>query len=204
MKPTHRDPVRRHRIETLCVFCGSSAGANRAYARAARSFGALLAHENITLVFGGGKVGLMGHLADAVLANNGKAIGVIPEALVRKEVAHRSLTEMHVVATMHERKAMMYRLADGFVALPGGTGTLDEMFEVFTWNQLGYLQKPFGLLNVEGYFDHLAAFLAHTVAERFVKAEHLDMLLVDAHAESLLHRLRTAPHIFQDKWIDTP
>jgi uncharacterized protein (TIGR00730 family) len=162
----------------------------------------LLARNDITLVFGGGKVGLMGHLANAALSHGGKAVGVIPEALMRKEVAHDSLTQMHVVKNMHERKAMMYNLSDAFVALPGGTGTLDELFEAFTWIQLGYLQKPLGILNVEGYYDHLTAFLNHTVAERFVKADHLDLLLVDNDAESLLDRLRASTPVSLDKWID--
>jgi uncharacterized protein (TIGR00730 family) len=189
-------------MNSLCIFCGSSPGANGAYAHAARALGTLLAQQNITLIFGGGKVGLMGHLADAVLQNGGKAIGVIPEALVRKEVAHDSLTALHVVRDMHERKALMYALADAFVALPGGTGTLDEFFEVFTWTQLGFLLKPLGLLNVEGYFTRLAAFLDHAVAERFVSRQHLDMLIVDEHPDALLRRLRSASVYPQDKWID--
>lgn len=188
-------------MKSLCVFCGSSPGTNGAYAQAARSFGTLLAQENITLIFGGGKVGLMGQLADAVLLAGGNAVGVIPEALVQKEVAHESLTELHIVKDMHERKAMMYRRSDAFVALPGGTGTLDELFEVFTWTQLGYLSKPIGLLNVEGYFDHLTAFLQHATTERFIKKEHVDMLLVDAVGESLLHRLRNSRPVSAAKWI---
>lgn len=189
-------------MNSICVFCGSSPGANGAYANAARSFGTLLAKNNITLIFGGGKVGLMGQLADSVLSYGGKAIGVIPESLVKKEVAHDSLTEMHVVQNMHERKALMYKLSDAFVALPGGTGTLDELFEVFTWIQLGYLNKPVGLLNVDGYFDHLMTFLRHSVRERFVKAEQLDMLLVDEREDRLLQRMKTYAPMQTDKWID--
>ena len=189
-------------MNSICVFCGSSAGATGAYAEAARRFGTLLAQDNITLIFGGGKVGLMGQLADAVLANRGKAVGVIPEALMRKEVAHGGLTAMHVVPTMHERKALMYKLSDAFVALPGGTGTLDELFEVFTWLQLGYLHKPIGLLNVHGYYDHLASFLNHSVAERFVKAEQLEDLLVDENEASLLARLKNHTPKQIDKWVD--
>lgn len=189
-------------MNSLCVFCGSSPGANGAYAEAARAFGTLLARRGITLVFGGGKVGLMGHLADAVLAHGGTAVGVIPEALVRKEVAHEALTAMHVVKTMHERKALMYELSDAFVALPGGTGTLDELFEVITWNQLGYLTKPVGMLNVNGYFDALGAFLHHTVAERFVRAEHITMLHAEENPERLLARLTSPPIPSPDKWID--
>lgn len=189
-------------MNSLCVFCGSSPGANGNYALAARSFGTLLAQQHITLIFGGGKVGMMGHLADAVLSNGGKAIGIIPEALMRKEVSHDGLTEMHVVPSMHERKALMYKLSDAFVAMPGGTGTLDELFEVFTWLQLGYLHKPIGLLNVEGYFDHLTAFLKHSVTEKFVKAEQLEDLLVDESEASLLIRLKNHTPIQIDKWID--
>ncbi len=186
-------------ITSLCIFCGSSPGANGAYAHAARALGTLLAQQNIALIFGGGKVGLMGHLADAVLQHGGKAIGVIPEALVRKEVAHDSLTAQHVVRDMHERKALMYALADAFVVLPGGAGTLDEFFEVFTWTQLGLLLKPLGLLNVEGYFTRLAAFLDHAVTERFVSRQHLDMLIVDEQPDALLQRASVYP---ADKWID--
>ncbi len=189
-------------MNSLCVFCGSSPGANGAYANAARSFGALLAKNNITLVYGGGRVGLMGELADSVLSNGGKAIGVIPESLVKKEVGHTGLTKLHVVDSMHERKALMYELADAFVALPGGTGTLDELFEAFTWNQLGLHSKPIGLLNVEGYFDHLTSFLDHTVEQRFVKAEHLNLLVVDENEELLLQRLNNTNPVSLDKWID--
>ncbi|MEO8168266.1 MAG: TIGR00730 family Rossman fold protein [bacterium] len=190
-------------MKSLCVFCGSSPGANAAYVNAARSFGELLATNNITLIFGGGKVGLMGQLADAVLNNGGKAIGVIPSRLAIKEVAHAGLTDLHVVKNMHTRKALMYELSDAFVALPGGTGTLDELFEVFTWTQLGFLTKPLGLLNVNNYFDHLTSFLSHTVEERFVKPEHLDMLLVDSNQESLLSRLNKYIPSQSSKWIDT-
>ena len=189
-------------MKSLCVFCGSSPGANGAYAEAARAFGTLLVTNNITLIYGGGKVGLMGQLADSVLKNGGEAIGVIPETLFKKEVAHQNLTKLHVVENMHVRKALMYELSDGFVALPGGTGTLDELFEVFTWIQIGYLSKPIGLLNVNGYFNHLSTFLEHTVAERFVKPEHLTMLLVDDNGESLLHRMHNTNPVSCDKWID--
>jgi uncharacterized protein (TIGR00730 family) len=197
---TSQDSTRT--IHSICIFCGSSPGAHGAYANAARTLGKLLARDNITLIFGGGKVGLMGQLADATLSSGGKAIGVIPEALMRKEVAHEGLTQMHVVPNMHERKALMYKLSDAFVALPGGTGTLDELFEVFTWLQLGYLHKPIGLLNVEGYFDHLAAFLQHSVTERFVRAEQLQDLLVDDNEASLLARLKNHTPIQIDKWVD--
>lgn len=189
-------------MKSLCVFCGSSPGANGNYALAAKALGTLIAGEGITLIFGGGKVGLMGHLADAVLANGGKAIGVIPEALMRKEVAHDGLTQMHVVKDMHVRKAMMYSLADAFAALPGGTGTLDELFEVITWNQLGYFNKPVGLLNVDGYFDGLGTFLRHTVAEHFVKSEHINSVYMERDAHTLLERLRTPQTPLSDKWME--
>lgn len=189
-------------MKSLCVFCGSSPGANGHYADAARTFGKLIAGKGITLIFGGGKVGLMGHLADAVLASGGRAIGVIPEALMRKEVAHEGLTEIHVVKDMHIRKAMMYSLADAFVALPGGTGTLDELFEVITWNQLGFLNQPVGLLNVDGYFDRLAAFLQHTVAEHFIKAEHIDRVILDENPARLLERLCVSYPPMSDKWMN--
>src|ERR1051325_8659898 len=158
-------------MQRLCVFTGSSSGARAAYAEAARELGTLLARRGIGLVYGGARVGLMGAVADAVLAAGGEAIGVIPQALVAKEVAHTGLTALHVVESMHARKAMMSDLSDGFIALPGGWGTLEELFEVLTWAQLGLHRKPTGLLNVDGYFDGLLAFLTHTVAEAFVRTD---------------------------------
>lgn len=175
-------------IKRLCVFCGSSSGRNPAYAASATALGKLLAERGIALVYGGGGTGLMGVVADAILTAGGKAIGVIPFALRTKELAHAGLTEMHVVATMHERKSLMADLSDGFVALPGGIGTLDEFCEIFTWLQLGIHHKPCGVLNIEGYFDTFVSFLDHAVKEGFIKPEFRQPLLVSADPAQMLER----------------
>ncbi len=166
-------------MRSVCIFCGSSPGARPAYTEATEDLGRLLVEHGITLVFGGASVGLMGRLADTVLSEGGEAIGVIPQALVDREIAHLGVTDLHVVETMHERKQLMTDLSDGFLALPGGLGTLDELFEIYTWAQLGMHRKPIGLLNVESYFDGIASFLEHAVAERFVREEHRAMLIVE-------------------------
>ena len=188
-------------MRRVCVFCGSSVGGRAEYADAARRLGTLLAGRGLGLVFGAGHVGLMGVLADAVLAAGGEAAGVIPQALVDKELAHRGLTELHVVGTMHQRKALMADRADAFVALPGGFGTCDEFFEVLTWAQLGIHAKPVGLLNVAGFFDALLAWVDRAVAEGFLRAEHRRLLLVDDDPARLLDTL-AAYHPFAPgpKW----
>ena len=163
-------------MRRLCVFCGSSTGYRPEYRAAARRFGEALAERGVALVFGAGHIGLMGVLADAVLERGGQAIGIIPQALVDKELAHRTLTELHVVETMHQRKALMADLADGFVALPGGFGTADELFEILTWAQLGLHNKPIGLLNTAGFFDPLLSWLDRCVAEGFLRPEHRDFV----------------------------
>ncbi|HXH93381.1 MAG TPA: TIGR00730 family Rossman fold protein [Thermoanaerobaculia bacterium] len=188
-------------MRSLCVFCGSSAGNDPRFAQAASELGALLAKEGITLVYGGGHVGLMGILADAVLANGGKVIGVIPRALWDREVGHRNLTELRVVETMHERKALMASLADAFVALPGGLGTLEEIFEVWTWSQLGIHDKPVGFLDVDGFYAPLLAFLDHGVDAGFVRAPHRAMAIVDGDGESLLRRMDEYEPPKVTKWI---
>jgi len=180
-------------MRRICVFCGSRMGASAVYREAARDFGARLAERGLGLVYGGGRVGLMGVLADAVLAGGGHAWGVIPRALADREVAHGSLTELELVTSMHERKARMADLADAFVALPGGLGTLDEWFEIWTWAQLGIHHKPLGLLNIEGYFDPLLAFLDRAVAEGFVHPEHRAMAAVDDDPARLLDRMLAQP-----------
>jgi uncharacterized protein (TIGR00730 family) len=190
-------------VDRICVFCGSSPGARPAYAAATEGLAELLVDEGIGVVYGGAAVGLMGTLADAVLARRGEIIGVIPRALVDKEIGHRALTDLRVVESMHERKATMAELADAFVALPGGLGTLEELFEVFTWSQLGLHRKPCGLLNVEGYYDGVGAFLDHAVDERFLRAEHRASLIVEPDRHSLLDRLRGfEPEALTPKWID--
>lgn len=185
----------------LCVFCGASAGARPAYDAAARALGATLARRGHDLVYGGANVGLMGTVADAVLAGGGRVAGVIPSALVEKEIAHRGLSDLRIVSSMHERKAAMAELSDGFIALPGGLGTLDELFEILTWAQLGLHAKPCGLLNVEGYYDPLVTFLDHAVAERFVRPAHRAALMVESDADALLDRFLGYRPLAADKWI---
>lgn len=185
----------------ICVFCGSNTGSRPAYAEAAKSLGDLLARRHIPLVYGGGKVGLMGKLADAALAGGGKVIGVIPRSLVLKEVAHSGLTELRVVDSMHERKALMADLADGFLALPGGFGTLEEFCEILTWAQLGLLRKPCGILNVEGYYDHLLSLFDHAVSERFLHPAHRAMVVAENAPEAVLDRVLTYEPPQMDKWI---
>jgi uncharacterized protein (TIGR00730 family) len=190
-------------MRRLCVFCGSSPGARPAYGEAAEQLGRLLVAEGIGLVYGGGKVGLMGSLADAVLADGGEAIGVLPEALVAKEIGHPGLSDLRVVGSMHERKALMADLSDGFVALPGGLGTVEELFEVYTWSQLGLHVKPCGLLDVEGYYDGIAAWLTHAVEERFLREDQREMLIVERDPRALIDRLRRfEPAAIVPKWID--
>ncbi len=192
----------KQRMKRVCVFCGSSPGAREEYAVTARQLAGDLVARGCELVYGGGNVGLMGVVADAVLARGGRVIGVIPEVLLAKEVAHRGLTELRVVASMHERKAVMADLADAFVALPGGLGTLEELFEALTWSQLGLHAKPCGLLNVCGYFDGLLAFLDHAVKERLLKDKHRALLLGGDDPASLLDRLEAWRPPQVDKWID--
>lgn len=176
-------------MRRVCVFCGSSAGARPAYAAAARALGGELAARGLGLVYGGGSVGLMGVLADAVLGAGGEVIGVIPGPLATRELAHAGVTELRVVASMHERKATMAGLADGFVALPGGLGTFEETLEVLTWAQLGIHAKPVGVLDVEAYWDGLRRMLAHAVAERFVRPEYAALLLWGGTPAEVLDRL---------------
>ncbi|MDQ7828648.1 MAG: TIGR00730 family Rossman fold protein [Armatimonadota bacterium] len=175
-------------MRRVCVFCGSSAGVRPAYAAAARALGALLARRGLGLVYGGGRVGMMGVLADAVLAHGGEVTGVIPRHLVEREVAHDGVSTLHVVTTMHERKARMVELADAFIALPGGVGTLEELFEVWAWAQLGLHAKPCGVLNVDGYYDTLQAHVARMVAEGFLRPEHGAMVVFADDPEVLLDR----------------
>lgn len=189
-------------MKTVCVFAGSSSGSRGDYVAAARGLGRALLERKLGLVYGGARVGLMGALADEVLAGGGEVIGVIPEALVAKEVAHAGLTELRVVKSMHERKATMSDLAHGFVALPGGMGTLEEFFEVLTWAQLGFHRKPSGLLNVEGYFDGLLEFLDHSAAERFVRPEHRAMISVASEPGELLDLLAAYQAPVVEKWIE--
>ncbi|MGO4388401.1 TIGR00730 family Rossman fold protein [Microvirga sp. 2YAF29] len=185
----------------LCVFCGSSAGQDPVYLETARLLGETLARNGIELVYGGASVGLMGAVADAVLANGGRVIGVMPQALADKEIAHASLSDLRVVGSMHERKAMMAELSDGFIALPGGLGTFEELFEVWTWAQLGYHKKPCALLNVAGFYDKLADFLDDVVERGFVKPIHRAMLIVQDEPAALIDAIRAYEPPRVDKWI---
>jgi uncharacterized protein (TIGR00730 family) len=189
-------------IARVLVFCGSSPGARPEYAAAADELGRLLAERGLGVVYGGAHVGLMGALADGALAAGGEVIGVIPRQLVRHEIAHPGLTDLREVTTMHERKALMAELSDAVIALPGGTGTLDELFELFTWSQLGLHRMPIGLLDVAGYWQPLLAMLDHMVAERLLRAEHRDTLLVQTEAGALLDALEAYRHTATDKWLD--
>ena len=188
-------------MKRLCVFCGSSRGNIAAFTAAAQALGETLAARNLELVFGGSHVGLMGVLADAVLANGGKVIGVLPRFMDDKALAHPKLTRLHLVDTMHERKKLMAELADGFIALPGGFGTLEEFFEAIAWQQLRLHTHPCGLLNVDGYFDALLTFLRGTVAGGFVRAGHLDRLVVAKTPAELLDGLAHFQPETSDKWI---
>lgn len=187
-------------MQRICVYCGSSPGGRPLYADAARALADVLVRHDLELVYGGADKGIMGVIANAVLERGGKVHGVIPQMLVEKEIAHPGLTELHVVKSMHARKTMMAALSDGFIAMPGGFGTLEEIIEVVTWGQLRFHDKPCGLLNTDGYFDHLVAYLDHAREEGFLRRENRDMLLVDADPAALVRRFEryTAPRV--EKW----
>jgi uncharacterized protein (TIGR00730 family) len=189
-------------LRRVCVFCGSSPGARATYAAGAARLGRLLAERGLTLVYGGGHVGLMGAVADAAMDAGGEVIGVIPEHLERREVAHTGVTDLRVVDSMHTRKALFEELSDGFIALPGGLGTYEELFEILTWGQLGLHAKPVGLLDVDGFYAPLRSFLDHAVEERFVHTEHRSMLLVDDDADRLLDRMAAWRPPVVEKWLD--
>lgn len=188
-------------LQRICVYCGSNSGNDPAYAAAAVSLAEVLVDNDIELVYGGAHKGTMGTLADAVLSRGGKVHGVIPKLLQEKEIAHTELTKLHVVASMHERKSMMAALSDGFIALPGGYGTLEELIEIITWGQLRFHDKPVGILNVRGYFDKLLGYLDHAQAEGFLRPENRAMLLADATPAGLVRQFEAyaAPHV--EKWL---
>jgi len=191
-------------IRSLCVFCGSSPGRDPAFAEAAAVLGRLLAERRITLVYGGGHVGLMGVVADATLAAGGEVHGVITRSLQRQEIAHPGLTRLEVTGSMHARKAAMAAASDGVVMLPGGLGTLDEFFEAATWTQLGIQRTPCGILNVHGYFDPLIALLDHATGERLLRPEHRDLIAVGTEPGPLLDRLTAWEPVAVEKWLDRP
>ena len=189
-------------MKRICVYCGSSSGSRPVYADAARDLAGVLVRHEIELVYGGADKGIMGVIADEVLKLGGSVHGVIPQMLCEKEIAHTGLTELHVVSSMHARKSMMAALSDGFIALPGGFGTLEEIIEIITWGQLRFHEKPCGLLNVAGYFDHLLSFLNHANAEGFLRPENRQMLLAEPSAVRLIQQFErySAPHV--EKWTD--
>jgi len=188
-------------MDSIAVFCGSSEGNDSDVINAAFQLGEHLATKDISLVYGGAKVGLMGQVADGVLAQNGKAIGVIPDFLKRKEVFHPNITELIIVETMHERKLKMHELSNGFIALPGGYGTLEELFEIITWGQLGLHQKPIGILNAKGFFDSMLQFLDTMVTNGFLKQENRDMLLIEDTPKNLLAKMKAYKPTTVPKWI---
>ena len=188
-------------MKSICVYCGSNSGSRPEYLESAASLGKLLAKSGIVIIYGGAGVGLMGAVASAAIDNGGKVIGVIPESFADK-VAHNRLSELQVVPTMHERKSRMFDLSDGFIALPGGIGTMEEAFEIFTWAQLGFHEKPCGLLNICGYFDSMLEFLDHSVSQQFLKKEHREMVIVDKCSEGLLKQFESYKAQKIQKWID--
>lgn len=190
-----------NQLKTICVYCGSSLGKKEAYASAAKLLAESLVARNITLVYGAASIGIMGTVADQVLNLGGQVIGVIPKALAHKEITHNNLTELYVTQSMHERKMQMAELSDGFIALPGGIGTMEELFEIWTWAQLGFHKKPCGLLNIDGYYDALIQFVDHMQQEQFVKSKHHDLLMVNNDPEKLLHQFSSyiPPEITQ--WV---
>ena len=190
----------KEKIQSICIFCGSSTGKNSTYSGAAVRLGRLLAEKDLTLVYGGGNIGLMGEIARSVLDHNGRAVGVIPRFLVEKELVYLDLTELRIVESMHERKAAMAELADAFIAMPGGYGTLEETVEVLTWTQLGLHHKPVGLLNIDGYYEYLSRFFDHMVGEGFLLQEYKDMLLIEKDPAALLDSLQIFKLPQLDKW----
>lgn len=189
-------------MKRICVFCGSSPGARLEYASSARQLGELLAERGLTLVYGGGNVGMMGQLANAVLENGGQITGIIPEAIADMEVAHTGLSDLRVVDSMHTRKALMAELADGFIALPGGLGTLEELVEVLTWAQLGFHDKPCGLLNIEGYFDSFLDFVDHMATQKFILPANRELIIVDRSPAGLVEKMShyQAPKVDKAAW----
>lgn len=188
------------RLNTLCIFCGSSFGRIPEYREITRELGKYLVSKDIKLVYGGGNVGLMGELARSIMDNGGHAIGVIPKRLYEK-VEHVSLSKLHIVDDMHQRKSKMYELSDGFIALPGGIGTIEELTEVFTWHQLGYHNKPVGILNINNYFDNYIKLLSHMVKEKFLKEEHKNIIIHDENPYTLIEKMESFKPVKIEKWI---
>ncbi len=188
-------------MKNITVFCGSNSGFRTDYAEAARNLARLLVEQNIRLIYGGGNVGLMGIIADEVMSAGGAVVGIIPESLDKKEVGHRAITELRVVGSMHERKAQMAELADGFIAMPGGIGTFEEFFEILTWAQLGFHEKPCAILNIAGYYDGLLTLCDNAVNEGFLRPAHRQLILEDSNPEFLLEKMRNLKPLPLEKWI---
>jgi uncharacterized protein (TIGR00730 family) len=188
-------------MKNITVFCGSNSGFRADYAEAAQNLARLFVQNNIRLVYGGGNVGLMGIIADEVMRRGGEVVGIIPESLDRKEVGHRGITELRVVESMHERKAQMAELADGFIAMPGGIGTFEEFFEILTWAQLGFHDKPCAILNIAGYYDGLLALCDNAVSEGFLRPAHRQLIIEDSDPEILLEKMRNLKPVPVEKWI---
>ncbi|MEZ5347369.1 MAG: TIGR00730 family Rossman fold protein [Pyrinomonadaceae bacterium] len=189
-------------MKRICVFCGSNPGVNPAFVRTAEELGRYLAENDIELVYGGGRVGLMGRIADAVMQNGGRVTGIIPKSLSDKEVAHQGLSDLHIVDSMHTRKAMMADLSDGFIALPGGFGTFEELCEIITWAQLGFHSKPCGFLNIEGYYDPLVELFDKAVAEQFVRPEHRKLVLIEKEIEPMIGKMKDYKLPSVEKWLE--
>lgn len=189
-------------MKSICVFCGSSLGKDKIYAEAATALGKLLAQSNIRLIYGGAQVGLMGTVADAVLNHGGQVTGVLPHFLSNKEIAHHYLTELILVGSMHERKLKMSELADGFIALPGGMGTMEELCEILTWSQLGLHQKPSGILNISNYYSYLSLFFENMVTEGFLKETHRSMVMIADNPEQLLQQMKNYQPPIIEKWLN--
>ncbi len=194
--------IKMYKMKKLCVYCGSRPGGRSDYAIVARQLASAMVIKNIDLVYGGASVGIMGKIADAVLEEGGKVTGIIPKGLFTKEVAHTGITELREVDSMHERKSLMAELSDGFIALPGGYGTIEEIFEIITWSQLGMHNKPCGLLNVHNYYDNLIDFLDHAVSEQFINNLNRSILLVDERPDALLEKFERYKALETEKWID--
>ncbi len=190
-------------MKRICVFCGSSSGKNIKHLLASQQLGKIIAKENLTLVYGGGNIGIMGELANTVLQYNGEVIGVIPEDLVAREAALKEVTELKIVKSMHERKALMAELSDGFIAMSGGIGTLEEFFEIWTWAQLGIHSKPIGLLNVNHYYDKLIGFIIKSSSEGFVKDDNLRMIIIDSDPASLIEKMKEFKPVEVRKWVSS-
>jgi hypothetical protein len=190
------------KLRTVCVFCAANPGNDAVYVENARAFGQFLATSGRRVVFGGGRTGLMGALAEGVLGAGGEAIGIMPRHLVEREVAHTGLTQLHVVDSMHERKSLLAELSDGFIAMPGGLGTMEELFEVWTWGQLGLHRKPYGLLEMNGFYAPLLTFLRHAVTEGFIGAPNLAMLAIDTDPAALLERMETMELTAVRRWVE--